>query len=165
MKTFTKVFVVNRVLGNPNMSFEKILINPAESFFCLVNTITLESLWNPEKLYLKARAGSMKEQLLWFSKGSRERRLLTTGHSSPPGANDTASQPSGILPVLRHQPVPVINPAGMARRSQWPHSTSWGGHDRAANVHSSLFTQSVSFHLEMWHSLNVDVKVFPSSQV
>lgn len=79
-----------------------------------------------------------KERLLWFSKGSWEHKLLTTSHSSPPGANDTASQPSGILPALRHQPGPVINPAGMAGLSQWPHTTSWGSHDEAANVHSLL---------------------------
>lgn len=66
---------------------------------------------------------STLKQLLWFF---REHRLLTTSYSSPPGANDSVSQCSSILPALCHQPGPIFNPA------------DWGERDEAGNVHLLL---------------------------
>lgn len=75
---------------------------------------------------------------VWGGGPSWEHRLLTTGYSSPPGANDTASQPDGVLPVLRHQSGPVINPAG------------WGGHNGEANVPFDVRRPRSSSKVHFW---------------
>lgn len=38
-------------------------------------------------------------------------QLPATSYSSPPAANDTASQSGGVPPALCHQPGPVLHPA------------------------------------------------------
>lgn len=48
----------------------------------------------------------------FFRGGSWQHKLLTTSYSSPPGANDTASQADGVAPVLHHQSSPVIKSGG-----------------------------------------------------
>lgn len=57
-----------------------------------------------------------KSELSWFffffRGGSWQHKLLTTSYSSPPGANDTASQADGVAPVLHHQSSPVIKSGG-----------------------------------------------------
>lgn len=50
--------------------------------------------------------------LFFFRGGSWQHKLLTTSYSSPPGANDTASQADGVAPVLHHQSSPVIKSGG-----------------------------------------------------
>lgn len=74
----------------------------------------------------------MKRQTSAVFQGAR---LLTTSYSSPPGANDTASQRGGSAPALCHQSGPSLCPAGR------------GSSEEAATVGSFIMEEQLWRHL------------------